>query len=140
MVGKSITLKDYENRIEEYRDYKVFKNHCDYIMKAYDNLDVCRYSGVVFLDERFRGFGKSSFIKNLSLIAMSDGYKVIVIGCNGIEYYCDEFTSIHSNLSDIKPRPLRNAIILVDEITDKQLASILEIYPTNRIFGFGRDV
>jgi len=117
-----------------------FDIKCEFLLDAYNEPDTYFRYNVIFLDERFRGFGKSSFINKLSLIAMSDGYKVIVIGHEGVEYYCDEFVSINSNLSHIRPKPLKNTIILVDEITDKQLATILENYHINRIFGFGRDV
>jgi hypothetical protein len=140
MVGKAVTSKDIENRIKEYRDYKIFENHCNYLMKVYNSLDMDRYGDVIFLDERFRGFGKSTFINKLSLIAMSEGCKVIVIGHKGVEYYCDKFYDL-SQISLLTPRGIpMDSLILVDEITHRQLVQLESMVYKNRIFGFGRDV
>lgn len=94
---------------------------------------------VLFLDEKYRGLGKTICINEISLNLMSDGYKILMIGHRGVEYYCDKFENVFRIDKAIMRGLSRNYIILVDEILVEEYQQILNDFPNNLVYGFGRD-
>lgn len=94
---------------------------------------------ILFLNEEYRGLGKTTCINELSLNLMSDGYKILTVGHKGVEYYCDKFESVLSFNANRMRGLSRDYIILVDEITFKQQDILFKTFPLNRIYGFGRN-
>lgn len=112
-----------------------FKSARDLIFDSYSvGIEEC----ILFIDESWRGLGKTMLINDLALSLMSDGYKVVVIGCPKCEYYCDKFVSnLYSNLDQTRGLHPNKWAILLDEITVDMYLDLLDILPhKNNLYGW----
>jgi len=124
-----------EKDVTSVDNYVSFNFFCNNIQWA---ADTRLNQWIYFLNEDYRGFGKTTFINKIALDLLSDGERVLTIGHGHVEYLCTRFIPIY-NLQSPEIRGLgSDYVILVDEITQTQLKEIRELYPRNRIYGFGR--